>query len=91
MAANPAVPDVTRAMRRDWDDRARTNAFHYIASWRKEWDLDSFLKSGEEDFQKLVAPAIAEFVRTAGGEICELSGEDTPLAWCCGAKLSGKA
>src|ERR1700736_5598782 len=41
-------------MRGDWDERARKNAFHYIASWQREWDLDSFLISGETDFQRLV-------------------------------------
>lgn len=48
----------TETMRRDWDERARKNAFHYIASWRKEWDLRSFLASGEEDYQRFVAPAL---------------------------------
>jgi ubiquinone/menaquinone biosynthesis C-methylase UbiE len=51
--------DLTQSMRRDWDERARKNAFHYIASWRRDWDVDSFLRSGEEDFEKLVAPALA--------------------------------
>ncbi len=46
------------AMRRDWDDRARKNAFHYIASWRKEWDLASFLASGEEDYRRFVDPVL---------------------------------
>ena len=46
------------AMRRDWDDRARKNAFHYIASWRQEWDLASFLASGEEDYNRFVAPVL---------------------------------
>ena len=27
-------------MRRDWDERARRNAFLYIASWRKDWNED---------------------------------------------------
>jgi len=45
-------------MRRDWDARARKNAFHYIASWQKEWDLESFLASGEEDIQRLVVPSL---------------------------------
>lgn len=34
-------------MRRDWDERTRKNAFHYIASWRREWDRESFFKTGE--------------------------------------------
>jgi ubiquinone/menaquinone biosynthesis C-methylase UbiE len=49
---------VTKSMRRDWDERARKNAFHYIASWRREWDRDSFLSSGEEDFARLVVPIL---------------------------------
>ena len=39
------VIGTTDTMRRDWDERARKNAFHYIASWRKEWDLAAFLAS----------------------------------------------
>jgi ubiquinone/menaquinone biosynthesis C-methylase UbiE len=48
----------TEMMRRDWDERAKKNAFHYIASWRKEWDLDSFLSSGEQDYQRFVLPVL---------------------------------
>jgi len=59
---------ITKTMRRDWDERARKNAFHYIASWRKEWDLDSFLASGEEDFQRLVVPALARCGLPASGQ-----------------------
>jgi ubiquinone/menaquinone biosynthesis C-methylase UbiE len=59
----------TDAMRRDWDERARKNAFHYIASWRKEWDLAAFLASGEEDYQRLVAPVLARCGITASGEV----------------------
>lgn len=46
-------------MRRDWDQRARKNAFHYIASWRRDWDPESFLASGEEDFNRLVVPRLS--------------------------------
>ncbi len=49
----------TEAMRRDWDERARKNAFHYIASWREDWDLPSFLSSGEEDYAKFVTPILS--------------------------------
>ena len=51
-------PQWTELMRRDWDERARKDAFHYIASWKKDWNVESFLASGEEDFQALVAPAL---------------------------------
>lgn len=45
-----------KIMRDDWDDRARVDAFHYIASWRKDWDPASFFASGEEDYMRLVDP-----------------------------------
>ena len=54
--------DAARMMRRDWDERARKDAFYYIASWRKDWDLQAFLKSGEEDYERLVAPLSSEQV-----------------------------
>lgn len=62
------APSVTKIMRRDWDARARKNAFHYIASWRKEWDLESFIASGEEDFQRLVIPVLARCDLPADGK-----------------------
>jgi ubiquinone/menaquinone biosynthesis C-methylase UbiE len=45
-------------MRRDWDERARRDAFLYIASWRKDWDEASFFESGEQDYLRLVAPVL---------------------------------
>jgi SAM-dependent methyltransferase len=48
--------DTTDLMRQDWDERARKDAFHYIASWRKDWTPESFFQSGEEDYQRVVAP-----------------------------------
>ncbi len=45
-------------MRRDWDERARCNAFFYIASWRRNWDEDSFFESGEQDYLRLVQPIL---------------------------------
>jgi ubiquinone/menaquinone biosynthesis C-methylase UbiE len=46
------------SMREDWDARAREDAFYYIASWRKDWDVADFLKSGDEDYERLVKPAL---------------------------------
>ena len=45
-------------MRRDWDERARRDAFLYIASWRKDWDEKSFFESGEQDYLRLVHPVL---------------------------------
>jgi len=47
---------LAESMRRDWDERARRHAFYYIASW---WDPTTFLASGEEDYQRLVAPSLS--------------------------------
>src|SRR5437667_9298829 len=34
-------------MRRDWDDRARENARHYVVTGQQEWSDDEFFRSGE--------------------------------------------
>lgn len=52
---------MAESMRREWDARAGKNAFYYIASWRNDWDVTGFLKSGEEDYQQLVAPVLYRF------------------------------
>jgi SAM-dependent methyltransferase len=49
------------SMRRDWDQRAKKNPYFYIASWRNDWDDTSFFQSGEDDYQKLVAPVLERF------------------------------
>lgn len=46
-------------MRRDWDERARKDAFLYIASWKDDWNEEAFFASGEADYQRLVEPIIA--------------------------------
>jgi SAM-dependent methyltransferase len=51
----------TETMRRDWDQRAKKDAYFYIASWRKDWDEASFFKSGEEDYRKIVEPVLERF------------------------------
>jgi ubiquinone/menaquinone biosynthesis C-methylase UbiE len=48
------------SMRRDWNERARQDAFLYIASWRKDWDEASFFASGEGDYRKLVEPVLQQ-------------------------------
>lgn len=69
-------------MRRDWDERARSNAFHYIASWRNDWDTGAFLASGREDFAKLVQPVLERCgISLGGGVMAELgcgAGRMTP-------------
>ena len=49
----------TNSMRRDWDERARKDAFLYIASWKGDWDEEAFFASGETDYERLVEPILA--------------------------------
>jgi ubiquinone/menaquinone biosynthesis C-methylase UbiE len=60
MTTNKKPSALMEAMRKDWDERARQDAFLYIASWRKDWDEASFFASGEEDYQRLVAPVLQQ-------------------------------
>lgn len=50
----PWKPDIQAKMRRDWDERARENAFYYIASSRDDWTPAEFFASGEESVRELV-------------------------------------
>ncbi len=50
---------IAESMRRDWDGRARKDAFHYIAAWREGWDAEAFFASGEDDYRRFVEPALA--------------------------------
>lgn len=59
-------------MRQDWDERARKDAFYYIASWRKDWNEDSFLQSGENDYQGLVADILVRHAPPSDAVMLEL-------------------
>ena len=61
--------NVSEMMRRDWDDRARRDAFHYIASWKQDWSIESFLASGEKDYATLVSPVLERCGISVNGEV----------------------
>lgn len=64
---------VYQSMRRDWNERARKDAFLYIASWKDNWDEESFFASGEADYQRLVEPVLSELaVNPAASSMAEL-------------------
>ena len=46
---------VMNAMRREWDERARKNARHYIATLKEEWNDEDFFKSGTEWVNELLS------------------------------------
>ncbi len=56
------------SMRQDWDERARKDAFYYIASWRKDWDESSFWRSGEEDYNRLVVRTLERLAFSSRGK-----------------------
>jgi ubiquinone/menaquinone biosynthesis C-methylase UbiE len=61
------------SMRRDWNERARQNAFLYIASWRDDWTEESFFASGEADVQRIVHPILEKLsLNAAGSRMAEL-------------------
>jgi SAM-dependent methyltransferase len=61
------------AMRRDWNERARHNAFLYIASWRRDWTEESFFASGEADVQRIIHPILEKLsVNAANSSMAEL-------------------
>ena len=55
------------SMRRDWNERARRDAFLYIASWNPNWNEETFFASGETDYQRLVEPVLSQLAITPGG------------------------
>jgi SAM-dependent methyltransferase len=60
-------------MRQDWNERARKDAFYYVATWRQDWTVETFLESGEEDYRKFVQPVLGkmQFV-PEGGSMLEI-------------------
>jgi len=74
---------VAEAMRTEWDARAGKNAFYYIASWQKDWNISDFLKSGEEDYARLVMPVLNQFGFSPEGKtILELGCGAGRMARC---------
>ncbi len=64
---------VTDSMRQDWNERARRDAFLYIASWCHSWNKETFFASGESDYQRLVEPVLSRLAVTpAGTSMAEL-------------------
>ncbi len=47
-------PRILDQMRREWDERARTNARYYIANERKDWSDEAFFHSGQLEIEDIV-------------------------------------
>jgi SAM-dependent methyltransferase len=50
--ARPQITRQLRQMRRDWDERARRNARHYVVTGQPEWSDAEFFQSGEVTMQE---------------------------------------
>ncbi len=57
------LPDQLENMRRDWDARARENAFYYVNTARQDWTQEEFFRSGEQ--------TVLEEILTDMGNICQ--------------------
>src|SRR5277367_2526250 len=57
------MQDVLNKMRQDWDERARENARHYVATGQTEWTDEAFFASGEK--------AIEEQLLNDMGNVCQ--------------------
>jgi SAM-dependent methyltransferase len=45
----PVDPAVVAKMRQDWDERARENARHYVATARTDWTDEEYFESGRQN------------------------------------------
>ena len=73
------VEQQLQKMRKDWDQRARENARHYVNTANTAWSDEEFFASGER--------TVAEEVLTDMGNICQgkAPGEMRVLEIGCGA------
>jgi cyclopropane fatty-acyl-phospholipid synthase-like methyltransferase len=68
MDSIPQMPEISleeqlSKMARDWDERARENARHYVATGRQDWTDEEFFASGEK--------ALTEQIRNDMINICQ--------------------
>ena len=52
----PSDSRVATQMRADWDERARKNARHYVATLKEEWSDQEFFESGDEWIRSYILP-----------------------------------
>ncbi len=47
-------------MQKEWEERAHTNAYHWVMSNEKTWDKDAYYKSGQDHIVQYVLPFFAK-------------------------------
>jgi SAM-dependent methyltransferase len=60
---SPQLLEYAQKMRREWDERARSNARHYIADGQTQWSDSEFWQSGEAN--------VAETILNDMGNVCQ--------------------
>lgn len=60
MGSEPDDPAIVEKMRREWNERARVNARHYVATSQNEWSDDAFFHSGQVEIEDIVLNYIDE-------------------------------
>jgi SAM-dependent methyltransferase len=61
--ASPEIIRQLRKMRRDWDQRARENARHYVVTGQREWSDEEFYESGEITMREDILNDLANICR----------------------------
>jgi ubiquinone/menaquinone biosynthesis C-methylase UbiE len=62
MVDDPTTLDLEK-MRQEWDERARENARHYVASAQEQWNDEDYFRSGEINVEREILTDI--------GNICQ--------------------
>src|ERR1700683_1578231 len=79
IASELAHSEITGKMREEWDQRARENARHYVATGKLDWSDEEYFASGRENVRREIL--------TDMGNICQ--GKDpkemTVLEIGCGS------
>jgi len=52
--ASELAPQGIGVMKREWNERARENAMHYIESGKEEWTEEEFFESGRRSVEKVI-------------------------------------
>ncbi|MDR3699641.1 MAG: methyltransferase domain-containing protein [Candidatus Sulfopaludibacter sp.] len=61
--ASPQIIRQLRKMRRDWDQRARENARHYVVTGQRVWTDEEFYESGEITMREDILNDLANICR----------------------------
>jgi ubiquinone/menaquinone biosynthesis C-methylase UbiE len=56
-------PQIADQMRRDWDERARTNGRHYVATAQTTWSDEDFFRSGQLEINDIVLSDMQEICK----------------------------